>query len=290
MIPRAWLLLASGLLCVDSATAGPCKPVTTSTTLTSATETESATSLSTSSDTTVVATDSTTSGSTTDSVAISVTITESSTESTTFLSVTTTGSTSSDTTDSTSETLTTESATESTTTTSLTTQASTTETSAQPDSTPFNITPNSGSAASGFLEVRDLLGGDVYFNNPSPAYSTGEFVVNGRNQLVNRGQLICAFFRTGSGYGDLYGCQPASDPNPQLVPINCQLTASEKLQCSVAGKFCYYQGEFLTCEDRGVYSSVYLTSLSGSGYGVIIGPSGLSRSPVELSAAPVETQ
>ncbi|KAF5004241.1 hypothetical protein FDECE_9270 [Fusarium decemcellulare] len=288
MVPRAWLVLASGLLCLDSATAGPCKPVTTSTTLTSASETGSV-SFSTSSDTAVVTTDTTTSGSTTDSETVSSTITESSTESTTFVSVTATGSTSYESTDSTSETLTTESTTESTTAVSLTTEASTTETSARPDSTPFNIIPDAGSAASGFLKVRDILGGDVYFNNPSPTYSTGEFVVNGRNQLVNRGQLICAYFRTGQGYGDLYGCQPDSDPDPRTVPITCQLTASEKLQCSIEGRFCYYRGEFLTCDDRGIYSSVYLENLSGAGYGVIIGPSGLNRSPVELSAAPVQT-
>ncbi|KAL6355828.1 hypothetical protein LRP88_09411 [Fusarium phalaenopsidis] len=170
-------------------------------------------------------------------------------------------------------------------------QTSTTSTAPRPDSTAFNIIPGDGSAASGFLKVRTLLGGDIYFNNPYTTYQTGVFVVTGLNQLVERGsQRICAYFRTGQGYGDLIGCQPEVDPDLREVPLTCQLTASEKIQCSVPGKFCYYQNDMLHCEDRGTFSSLYIEPLSGAGYGVIIGPSGLSRSPVELAAAPIETQ
>ncbi|KAH7276196.1 hypothetical protein B0J15DRAFT_558361, partial [Fusarium solani] len=277
MIPRASLLLALSLVCIESAIAGPCKPGTTST-LTSSSETESATSH-TASSTTVVTTDSTTSGSGTDSTTASLTLTESSTESTTFLSTTSSVSVSSD-----STTLSTSEA-----STSLSTQTSTTSTSPQPDSTGFNIIPGSGSAASGFLKVRTLLGGEVYFNNPYTTYQTGVFVVSGATRrLIERGsQSICAYFRTGRGYGDLNGCRPETDPDLRLVPLTCQLTASAKLQCSVPGKFCYYQGDMLTCDDRGTYSSLYLDTLSGAGYRVIIGPSDLNWSPVELVAAPI---
>ncbi|KAJ3464974.1 hypothetical protein MRS44_005632 [Fusarium solani] len=280
MIPRASLLLALSLVCIESAIAGPCKPGTTLTALTSSSETESATSHAASS-TTVVTTDSTTSGPGTDSTTASLTLTESSTESTTFVSTTSSVSVSSD-----SITLSTSEA-----TTSLSMQTSTTSTAHRPDSTAFNIIPGDGSAASGFLKVRTLLGADIYFNNPYTTYQTGVFVVTGLNQLVERGsQRICAYFRTGQGYGDLIGCQPEVDPDLREVPLTCQLTASEKIQCSVPGKFCYYQNDMLHCEDRGTFSSLYIEPLSGAGYGVIIGPSGLSRSPVELAAAPIETQ
>ncbi|KAJ4160128.1 hypothetical protein NW754_003252 [Fusarium falciforme] len=274
MVPRASLLLALSLVYIESAIAGPCKPGTTST-LTSSSETESATSHAASS-TTVVATDSTTSGPGTDSTAASLTLTES----TTFLSTTSSVSVSSD-----STTLSTSEA-----TTSLSTQTSTTSTSPRPDSTAFNIIPGDGSAASGFLKVRTILGGDVYFNNKYTTYQTGVFVVTGLNQLVERGsQRICAFFRTGQGYGDLDGCQPETDPDLREVPLTCQLTASGKLECSVPGKFCYYQNDMLHCDDRGTFSSLYIEPLSSAGYAVIIGPSDLSLSPVELAAAPIET-
>ncbi|KAI8686511.1 hypothetical protein NCS55_00327300 [Fusarium keratoplasticum] len=280
MVPRASLLLALSFVCIESAIAGPCKPGTTSTALTSSSETESATSHAASS-TTVVTTDSTTSGPGTDSTTTSLTLTTSSTESTTFLSTASSVSVSSD-----STTLSTSEA-----TTSLSTQTSTTSTSPRPDSTAFNIIPGDGSAASGFLKVRTILGGDVYFNTQYTTYQTGVFVVTGLNQLVERGsQRICAFFRTGQGYGDLDGCQPETDPDLREVPLTCQLTASEKLECSVPGKFCYYQGDMLKCDDRGTYSSLYIEPLGSAGYGVIIGPSGLSLSPVELAAAPIETQ
>ncbi|KAM5364626.1 hypothetical protein ACJZ2D_011407 [Fusarium nematophilum] len=293
MIPRAQLFLAFSLLCFDSAAAS----------LTSASETASATSLPASSGTVVATTDSTTSGSgtgssaqsNTDSATVSLTITEASIESRTFLSVTTTGLASSDltTTVSTAETLTTtESLTESPVRhDDRTTLAPTTATSARPDSSAFNIVPNEGSAASGLLKVRTNPGGSVYLNNPNPTYQTGEFVVNGRGRLVERGRFICAFFRTGQGYGDLNACRP-DETDPQFGPITYQLTASEELECTVAGKFCFYQGGFLRCDDRGVYSSLYIETPGSFGYSVIIGPSGLTgvnRSPVELSAAPIET-
>ncbi|KAL2692518.1 hypothetical protein Neosp_002928 [[Neocosmospora] mangrovei] len=283
MVPRVSLLLAFSLVCIESAIAGPCIPGTTSTALTSS-ETESATSSSASS-TTVVTTDSTTSG--TDSTTTSLTLTESSTESTTFLSTTSSATVSSE-----STTLSTSEATTSEATTSLSTQTSATSTSPQPDSTAFNIIPGSDSAASGFLKARTILGGDVYFNNPYASYQTGVFVVNGATRhLIERGsQSICAFFRTGQGYGDLIGCQPDVNPDVQEVPITCQLTASEKIQCSVAGKFCYYQGDMLHCDDRGTYSSLYIDGPYSDGYSVVLGPSGLNLSPVELSAAPIETQ
>ncbi|KAJ4200257.1 hypothetical protein NW767_007778 [Fusarium falciforme] len=243
--------------------------------LTSSSEIESPTSHAASS-TTVVATDSTTSGPGTDSTAASLTLTES----TTFLSTTSSVSVSSD-----STTLSTSEA-----TTSLSTQTSTTSTSPRPDSTAFNIIPGDGSAASGFLKVRTILGGDVYFNNKYTTYQTGVFVVTGLNQLVERGsQRICAFFRTGQGYGDLDGCQPETDPDLREVPLTCQLTTSGKLECSVPGKFCYYQNDMLHCDDRGTFSSLYIEPLSSAGYAVIIGPSDLSLSPVELAAAPIET-
>lgn len=118
------------------------------------------------------------------------------------------------------------------------------------------------------------------------------FVVNGATRhLTERGsQSICAFFRTGQGYGDLIGYQPDVNPDIQEVPITCELTAGEKIQCSVAGKFCYYQGDMLHCDDRGTYSSLYIEGPYSDGYSVVLGPSGLNLSPVELSAAPIETQ
>ncbi|RSL60731.1 hypothetical protein CEP54_006585 [Fusarium duplospermum] len=270
MIPRTSILLALSFVCIESAIAGPCKPGTTSTALTSSSETESVT-VNPASSTTVVATDSTTSGPSTDSTTASLTLTESSTESTTRSVPVSSDST----------TLSTSEAT-----------TSATSTSPQPDSTPFNIIPGADSSVSGLLKVRTTLGGSVLFDNEYETYQTGVFVVNGlTRQLVERGsQRICAFFRTGQGYGDLTGCRPEVNPDRQQFPITCQLTASEELRCSVAGKYCTRPGDFLTCEDRGVYSSLYLGALSSAGYSVIIGPSGLSLSPVELVAAPLETQ
>ncbi|RSL41196.1 hypothetical protein CEP53_012897 [Fusarium sp. AF-6] len=183
------LLLAFSLVCIESAIAGPCKPGTPLTALTSSSETASATSHAASS-TTVVTTDSTTSSSNTGSTTASLTFTESSTESstesTTFLSTTSSVPVSSD-----STTLSTSEA-----TSSLSTQTSTTSTSPQPDSTPFNIIPDAGSAASGFLKVRTILGGEVYINNQYTTYQTGVFVVNGATQrLIERGsQSICTFW------------------------------------------------------------------------------------------------
>ncbi|KAG9500524.1 hypothetical protein J7337_009005 [Fusarium musae] len=184
-------------------------------------------------------------------------------------------------------TLTTEAAT--TTEEATTTEAATTTTAELPDSTQFNIYPNQGVSATGPLKVRIQPGDSVYFNNPSSDYTTGTFVVNSRGKLVNGNQLMCAFFRTGQQYGDIVGCPPADEADARYVPIDCELGAEGQLDCSVQGKFCYYNPE-ITCDARGLYPYFYLESAGSSGYGLILGSNGLNLTPVELAAQPEPTE
>ncbi|KAF4334045.1 hypothetical protein FBEOM_12122 [Fusarium beomiforme] len=295
MISRT--LLAFGLVALDAVAAGPCKPVTTSSALSS---------------------DTTTGGSTTSAVSTetaAVTITESATETTTAATTLETTATSdlttllsvtSDFTSYTTEAATTEATTADTTVTSdlttllsvtsdfttYTTEAATTTTTADaPDSTEFSIYPDEDVDASGPLQVRMPLGGEVYFNNPNANYGPGTFYVSGRGKLVNGAQLMCAFFRTGQQYGDIVGCQP-NEPDARYSPVNCELSASGQLDCSVQGKFCYYSQDMLQCEDRGLYPWFYIENAGSYGYSLSIGPSGVSNNltPVQLADHPAPTE
>jgi hypothetical protein len=169
-----------------------------------------------------------------------------------------------------------------------TTEAATTTTAELPDSTQFNIYPNQGVSATGPLKVRIQPGGSVYFNNPSSDYTTGTFVVNSRGKLVNGNELMCAFFRTGQQYGDIVGC-PTEETDARYVPIDCELGAEGQLDCSVQGKFCYYNPE-ITCDERGLYPYFYLESAGSSGYELILGSNGLNLTPVELATQPQPTE
>ncbi|RBQ78644.1 hypothetical protein FVER14953_13176 [Fusarium verticillioides] len=280
----AKVLLVFGLVAVS---AGPCKPVTTSLAVSSETS---------------VTVDSTTLARSTESTAVTAAETETETATTATLDATLTSDlTTLLTATSDVTTLTTEAATttteEVTTTTeaattteeATTTEAATTTTAELPDSTQFNIYPNQGVSATGPLKVRIQPGGSVYFNNPSSGYTTGTFVVNSRGKLVNGNQLMCAFFRTGQQYGDIVGCPPADEADARYVPIDCELGAEGQLDCSVQGKFCYYNPE-ITCDARGLYPYFYLESAGSSGYGLILGSNGLNLTPVELAAQPQPTE
>ncbi|KAH7230493.1 uncharacterized protein BKA55DRAFT_525848, partial [Fusarium redolens] len=115
--------------------------------------------------------------------------------------------------------------------------------------------------------------------------STGTFVVNGRSKLVNGNQLLCAFFQSGQQYGDIVGCSP-DNTDPQFSPIVCELGTSGQLDCQAQGKFCYYSGETLTCDARGLYPYFYPENASLYGYGLILGSNGLNRTPVQLADHP----
>ncbi|KAF5604804.1 hypothetical protein FPCIR_657 [Fusarium pseudocircinatum] len=263
----AKVLLAFGLVAVA---AGPCKPVTTSL----AASSESS-----------VPVDSTTLVGSTESSSVTVTETETGTATTATLDATLTSDlTTLLTATSDVTTLTTEAAT-TTTEDSTTTEAATTTTAEIPDSTQFNIYPNQGVSATGPLKVPIQPGGSVYFNNPSPDYTTGTFVVNSRGKLVNGNQLMCAFFRTGQQYGDIVGCPPADEGDARYVPIDCELSAEGQLDCSVQGRFCYYNPE-ITCDARELYPYFYIESAGSYGHGLILGSNGLNLTPVELAAQP----
>ncbi|KAF5575547.1 hypothetical protein FPANT_11289 [Fusarium pseudoanthophilum] len=277
----AKVLLAFGLVAVS---AGPCKPVTTSLAVSSETS---------------VTVDSTTLAGSTESTAVTVTETGTATtvtsdatltsDLTTLLTATidvTTLTTEAATT-TTDESTITEEAT--TTEQATSTEAATTTTAELPDSTQFNIYPNQGVSATGPLKVRIQPGGSVYFNNPSSDYTTGTFVVNSRGKLVNGNQLMCAFFRSGQQYGDIVGCPPADERDARYVPIDCELGAEGQLDCSVQGRFCYYNPE-ITCDARGLYPYFYLESAGSDGYGLILGSNGLNLTPVELADHPQPTE
>ncbi|KAF4494090.1 hypothetical protein FAGAP_9783 [Fusarium agapanthi] len=262
----AKVLLAFGLVAVA---AGPCKPVTTSSAVSSGTS---------------VAVDSTTLVGSAESTAVTVTEAETGTATTATLTsdLTTLLTATSDLT-----TLTTEAATSTTEATS--TEAATTTTAELPDSTQFNIYPDEGVSATGPLKVRIQRGDSVYFNNPGTDYTTGTFVVNGRGKLVNGNQLMCAYFRTGQQYGDIEGCPPADETDARYSPIDCELGASGQLDCQVQGKFCYYSQDMLRCDARGLYPYFYIESPGSSGYGLVLGSNGLNLTPVQLAAQPIET-
>ncbi|KAF5658264.1 HPP family [Fusarium denticulatum] len=273
----AKVLLAFGLVAVA---AGPCKPVTTSLAVSSGT---------------TLTVDSTTLAGSTESTSVTVTETETGTATTATLDATLTSdlttllTATSDLTTLTTEAATTTTEEAATTEEATTTEAATTTTAEIPDSTQFNIYPNQGVSATGPLKVRIQPGGSVYFNNPSSDYTTGTFVVNSRGKLVNGNQLMCAFFRSGQQYGDIVGCPPADEADARYVPIDCELGAEGQLDCSVQGRFCYYNPE-ITCDARGLYPYFYIESAGSFGYGLILGSNGLNLTPVELAAQPEPTE
>ncbi|ENH71219.1 hypothetical protein FOC1_g10006075 [Fusarium oxysporum f. sp. cubense race 1] len=252
------VLLAFGLIALDAVAAGPCRPVTTSSALSSGT---------------TITVDSTTLVGSTESTAVTITETETGTATTATSDATLTSD------------LTTLLTATSDLTTFTTEAATTTITAERPDSTQFNIYPNQGVDASGPLKVRTPLGGSVYFNNPNSNYATGTFVVNGRGKLVNGNQLLCAYFRTGQQFGDIVGCSP-DETDLRYAPIDCELGTSGQLDCQVQGKFCYYDRDMLTCDARGLYPYFYIESAGSSGYGLILGSNGLNLTPVQLAAQP----
>ncbi|KAM0547797.1 hypothetical protein ACHAPJ_010258 [Fusarium lateritium] len=235
MYRHACFCLAVGLIGLDAVAAGPCKPLTSASVISSATLTSSVTELTVSS-----------------SVGSAVTETSSSIESlmTETLSSTVVEATSTDLTSTlslmtTSADLTTLSTTESfaattdfsTTLTSseTTTEASTTTSNAPAETTTFFIVAGPGSAAGARLKSDNRFGTPLYLGERVTFPSQHHYLDTATGHLKAGDMSVCAYFTHGDQTNAYLTACSSEDISGGVVSLTCELDLAEgvALQCSV---------------------------------------------------------